>query len=134
MKLSARSDRCSGCRVCLLTCALTNFGLNNPRYGALGIKARFPVPGKYEVLVCTKCGACRDVCSVGAIKEQADGSFRVESAECVGCGACVDACPQEVIRFITEKNVAFVCLHCGECIKYCPREAIVDEDGEVKRA
>jgi ferredoxin len=80
-----------------------------------------------------QCGQCRDACPVDAIKQQKDGSFRVEAAECTGCQACVDACPEGVTRFVPEKNVAFVCLNCGECVKYCPREALVDEDGEVKR-
>ncbi len=134
MKLTVRSERCSGCKACLLTCALTNFGLNNPRYGALGIVPHFPAPGTFEVRVCQKCGACRDACPVGAIKEQPDGSFKVDQAECAGCGTCVEVCPEKVVRLIPEKDVAFVCVNCGECVKYCPREAIVDEDGEVKRA
>lgn len=133
MKLEAHSDRCSGCRACLLTCALTSFGLNNPRYGALSIVPHFPSPGTFEVKVCTQCGACKDACPVGAIKARLDGSYEVEQAECVGCGVCVDACPEGVVRFIAEKNVAFVCTACGECVKYCPREAVVDRDGEVKR-
>lgn len=134
MRLSPRSEKCSGCRVCLLTCATTNSGLNNPRYGALRIEATFPAPGTYEVHVCTKCGACRAVCPVEAIKQQPDGSFRVETELCIGCRACVDACPEGVVRFVEEKNVAFVCVHCGECVRYCPREAVVDLDGEAKRA
>jgi ferredoxin len=134
MKLAACSDRCSGCRACLLTCALTNFGLNNPRYGALSIVPHFPSPGTYEVKVCIRCGACKDACPVRAISELPGGSYRVDQEACTGCGACVDACPENVVRFVAEKNVAFVCTSCGECVKYCPREAIVDEDGEVKRA
>lgn len=133
MKLQVFSDRCSGCKACLLVCALHNFGLNNPKYGAIRIIQHFPSPGKFEVKVCTRCGTCRDVCPVGAIKEQPDGSFRVDQDECIGCGTCVDACPEKVLRFVPEKNVAFVCVGCGECVKYCPREAIVDASGEVQR-
>jgi len=120
--------------VCLLTCALTNFGLNNPRYGGLEIVPHFPSPGTYEVKVCQRCGACKDACPTGAIKEQPDGSYRVEVDECLGCDSCVDACPEKVLRLIPGKNVAFICVSCGECVKYCPREALVDGDGEVKRA
>lgn len=133
MKLKAYSDRCSGCRACLLACALANFSLNNPRYGAIGIVPHFPSPGTYEVKVCTRCGECESACPTGAIKRQPDGSYRVDAAECVGCGNCVAACPEGVIRLVAEKNVAFICVNCGECVKYCPREALVDEDGEVKR-
>ncbi len=134
MDLTVHSEKCSGCRACLLTCALTNFGLNNPRYGALKIVSHFPSPGTFEVKVCRKCGDCRDACPAGAIEQQPDGSFRVDQSECVGCGACVEVCPEGVIRLVPEKNVAFVCVNCGECVKYCPRGAIVDQDGEVRRA
>lgn len=134
MRLKAYPERCSGCRACLLTCALTNFGLNNPRYGAISIVPRFPSPGRYEVKVCTRCGACKDACPTGAIKDRPGGGYEVDASECAGCGACVEACPEKVLRFVTEKNVAFVCTGCGECVRYCPKEALVDEDGEVKRA
>ena len=133
MRLSARSENCSGCRVCQLTCSLTNLSLNNPRYGAVRIEGKFPAPGAYVVHVCTRCGACRDACPVEAIKQQPDGSFRVDAELCIGCRACVDACPEGVVRFVEERSVAFVCVNCGECVRYCPREAIIDLDGEVKR-
>jgi len=133
MKLSAISDRCSGCRACLLACALRNFGLNNPKYGAINITGRFPSPGKFEVKVCTQCGTCRDVCPTGAIKEGPGGALRVDYDECIGCGVCVESCPEKVLRFIGERNVAFVCVGCGECVRYCPREALLDSSGEVTR-
>lgn len=134
MKLTAYSERCSGCRACLLVCALTNHGLNNPKYGTISIHGRFPSPGGYEVNVCTRCGTCKDVCPVGAISEHPDGTYRVDPDICIGCCICVESCPEKVIRFVPEKNVAFSCVGCGECIKYCPKETLVDSDGEVKRA
>lgn len=133
MRLCSYSDRCSGCKVCVLTCALSNHGLNNPKLGSVSILPRFPEPGLFELGVCTKCGACRDACPVGAIQEQANGFYRVDPSLCVGCGVCIEECPQKVIRMIPESNVAFTCVGCGECVKYCPKEAIVDLDGEVKR-
>lgn len=134
MRLGVESPNCSGCRVCQLTCSTTNSGLNNPRYGAVRIEAKFPAPGIYIVHVCNKCGACREACPVEAISEKPDGSYAVDKGLCVGCRACVAACPEGVVRFVEENNVAFVCTHCGECVKYCPRQAIVDLDKEVRRA
>lgn len=133
MRLDSHSDRCSGCKVCLLTCALANQGLNNPKCGAISIVPRFPTPGIFEVKACTKCGTCEETCPVGAIKQEPNGFYRVEAEECVGCGACVSQCPSGVIRMIPGRDVAFTCTGCGECVKYCPKEAIIDLDGEVKR-
>lgn len=133
MKLQTVSNLCSGCRACLLVCSLKNHGLNNPKYGTIGIIQHFPAPGTYELKVCTQCGVCEDVCPTGAIKKRSDGVLFIDEAECIGCGACIDACPEQVIRFVKEKNAAFKCISCGECVKYCPREALIDELEEVHR-
>ena len=42
---------------------------------------------------CISCGACADVCPVGAISE-GDGKYVIND-DCISCGACADACPVE---------------------------------------
>jgi NAD-dependent dihydropyrimidine dehydrogenase PreA subunit len=44
---------------------------------------------------CTACGACSEVCPVGAIT--VEDVAHVDSDECVECGACVDECPNGAI-------------------------------------
>ena len=50
-----------------------------------------------DVTRCTGCGACVEVCPVGAIA-LVDGKARVDDELCTGCAACVDACPEGVIQ------------------------------------
>lgn len=133
MILKAVSERCSGCRACLLACGLTNQAACNPKYGALRIVSHFPSPGRYELRVCQKCGVCQEACPVGAIIPLENGFFAVNEDACTGCGICVEKCPEDVIRMISGKGVAFTCVGCGECVRYCPKEALLDGDGEVTR-
>ena len=50
-----------------------------------------------DVTRCTGCGACVEVCPVGAIA-LLDGKAHIGEELCTGCGVCVDACPEGVIQ------------------------------------
>jgi len=54
-----------------------------------------------DVTRCTGCGACAEVCPVGAIA-LVDGKARVDEELCTGCGACVDACPEGAIQPVAQ--------------------------------
>ena len=49
-----------------------------------------------DVARCTGCGACIELCPVGAIV-LLDGKVHVDERTCTACGACVDVCPTEAI-------------------------------------
>jgi Fe-S-cluster-containing hydrogenase component 2 len=46
---------------------------------------------------CTGCGACVEVCPVGAIA-LVGGKARVDEETCIGCEACVTTCPEGAIQ------------------------------------
>jgi Fe-S-cluster-containing hydrogenase component 2 len=50
---------------------------------------------------CTGCGACVEVCPVGAIA-LVGGKARVDEEACTGCEACVDACPEGAIQPVAQ--------------------------------
>ena len=45
---------------------------------------------------CVSCGACADVCPVGAIS-QGDDHFVIDANSCLDCGTCSDTCPNGAI-------------------------------------
>lgn len=133
LRLYADSDKCSGCRACLVACSLNLFRENNPKKAALVIHAQFPTPGVFKVSVCTQCGECAAACPTGAIKQNARGAYYVDFAECTLCEACVPVCPENVMFVRTGlADTAWKCDLCGDCIAVCGTDVL--RIGEVVEA
>ena len=45
---------------------------------------------------CVSCGACSDVCPVGAISP-GDSQYQIDAGACLDCGTCADTCPNGAI-------------------------------------
>jgi NAD-dependent dihydropyrimidine dehydrogenase PreA subunit len=91
-------DNCQGelkalCNCCPCCCpAVRSF-----QRGVRNVNA----PSRYHAVfvqeACKDCGACVEVCPVGAIHpQQSFPEIRVE--ECIGCGHCVNHCPEGAIH------------------------------------
>ena len=52
---------------------------------------------------CTGCGACVNVCPVGAISMK-DGKAVIDQEKCIKCGKCLDVCPQGAISSNSESQ------------------------------
>lgn len=52
---------------------------------------------------CTGCGACVNICPVGAISIKNDKAI-IDQSKCIKCGKCLDVCSQEAIRSNSENT------------------------------
>ena len=121
--LIARPEKCSGCRTCLVACAMRNFHEVNPKKAALSVQGAFPSPGGYGIRLCDQCGHCAEVCPVEAIAA-VNGVYLIDAEACIGCGTCVEECPNRVMFLHPDSEVPIKCTACGECVEICPREAL----------
>ncbi len=121
MKLAVKEERCSGCNVCRVVCALHNAGAVQPSQALLKNKGAFPDPGTYKIAYCNQCGICADSCPEDAISES-DGEYNIDYELCTQCLICIESCPFDVI-VVTESEYPAKCTGCGKCVELCPRQA-----------
>ena len=125
--ITARPERCSGCKACQAICALTQFRENNLKKAALKIIGHFPEPGVYEINICSQCGICAECCPVKAV-ESRDDAWVINQDICTGCTVCVEVCPTGSFVEHASCTVPIKCVSCGTCVEYCLRRALVWED------
>ena len=92
-KLTVIPERCSGCKMCELACAIKHFGVNNPKKSAVRVLVTYPHPVVRMPIVCSQCKKppCEDACPVGAINRN-DGVVKIDQEVCISCFRCIDAC------------------------------------------
>jgi len=116
-------EKCTGCSLCELVCALYHLKENNPKKSAVRIERRFPEPGTFAIHVCNQCGRCKEVCPAEAIFEK-DGVYRIDPGKCTFCEICMEECPLDVLFTHKDLSYPIKCDLCGECVQVCAPEAI----------
>lgn len=124
-------EKCTGCRICEVTCALANTREAHPEMARIRI-VKIQQEATYISIpvVCLNCvkPVCKAVCPVRAISDcPKTGARLIDKDKCIACSACVYACPFGAIAVDRSAGCAFTCNHCdGEpvCVEFCSAHAI----------
>jgi len=138
--LGVKAERCTGCHQCEETCAESWFKVKDRDKSAIRIFEPAEKGAPYQIVVCTQCGDCIDICPTKAISRAANGgergSVRINKQLCVGCMACVGFCTIAyaacvAMRTHPDELLPFKCVACGKCVKVCPEGVLSIEKVET---
>jgi carbon-monoxide dehydrogenase iron sulfur subunit len=126
--VAADFDKCTGCGVCELVCALEREKVFDPQLSRIKV-LRFHQLINLPV-VCRLCedAPCVPACPREALKQSEEtGVIMVEDEMCDCCGWCIEACPYGAIVVHPDKMTVMMCDLCEgqpQCVEWCPEEAL----------
>jgi len=126
--VAADLEKCTGCGVCELVCALKREKVYNPQ------RSRIKVLRLDQILnmpiTCRLCEnpPCVAACPLDCLTQSEEtGVIMVDEDKCDGCGWCIKACPYGAVVFNPEKETVMICDLCDgepQCVEWCPEEAL----------
>jgi len=140
-RLRVINERCVGCKICELSCAMLHRnGAFNPSYALIRIESNRiiglnrPTENIDKPHICRQCepAPCAEACPVAAFgaDERLDIKI-INQDECIGCEQCLDACSYGMVRMYEER--AIKCDLCNGdpiCVRYCPTKALIFDEVE----
>jgi carbon-monoxide dehydrogenase iron sulfur subunit len=122
-------EKCTGCRLCELVCAVKHDGISNPARSRIKVM-KWEAEGLYIPMSCQQCqdAPCMNVCPVKAISRDEElGTVTVNYDVCIGCRSCTLVCPFGAMNFNTIDKRVFKCDLCDgdpQCVRFCDRKAV----------
>jgi carbon-monoxide dehydrogenase iron sulfur subunit len=127
--LQINYQKCTGCRLCELVCAVSHDGKSNPSRSRIKVM-KWEAEGLYIPMSCQQCqdAPCKNACPVKAISlDEELGRMVVDYDICIGCRTCVAVCPFGAMAFNTIDKKVFKCDFCDgdpQCVRFCDMKAV----------
>ena len=122
-------EKCTGCRLCELVCAVKHDGISNPTRSRIRVM-KWEMEGLYIPMSCQQCedAPCMNGCPVGAISRNAElNCVEVDYDICIGCRTCVSVCPFGAMTYNAVDRKVIKCDLCDgdpQCARFCEVQAI----------
>jgi len=122
-------EKCTGCRLCELVCAVKHDGMSNPARARIKVM-KWEQEGIYVPISCQQCqdAPCMNICPAKAISRDLELSrVTVDYDKCIGCRFCVAVCPFGAMSFNIIDRKVFKCDLCDgdpQCVRFCDRKAV----------
>lgn len=127
--LNILDNKCTGCRLCELVCAVKHDGSSNPARSRIKVM-KWEAEGLYIPISCQQCqdAPCMNVCPVKAIyRDDNMERVMVNYDVCIGCRSCVAICPFGAMSFNVIDRQVFKCDLCDgdpQCVRFCDEKAV----------
>jgi Fe-S-cluster-containing hydrogenase component 2 len=110
-------EKCTGCRLCELVCAVKHDGISNPARSRIKVM-KWESEGLYVPMGCP----------VNAISQnEAKDRVEVDYDKCIGCRTCVAVCPFGAMSFNHIDRKVIKCDLCDgdpQCVRFCEVKAV----------
>ena len=119
-------EKCSGCRLCEMACAMIHTGRCSPKHSRIRILS-FDGGNSHVPLLCQSCeqAPCIKCCPMNARGRTAEGAVVTDADRCIGCRACLYICPFATPVVNPDTGKTMTCDLCADdgggpwCVKAC---------------